>query len=163
MNTFEKVLILKEERETIRHKVMEHNKNVEAIESEIKERILNDTAANDNKIIELKEKLQDGSKTQTIRKMYSAEIEKLEKNVFMPTEFEKETLLNELSDYKQAISDFRKVHSELTTMLRNAHTELNTIAEQYRMQHQPSDYQEFADKAEKRINKFLNEFQESSI
>lgn len=127
MNIFEKVLELQAELHTVRNAITENSRNVDEIISVIKERVASDVKTKETRIDELQRLSTDQAKTETVRKMYAAELEKLEAVSPTPTDAEKDMLLSALAEYEQSAKDYFKVDKDFSEALREARGELENI------------------------------------
>lgn len=160
MNVFEKINSLKFDYDAIRSQIRTHRGNVSEMTSAIKDRISADRKISEERIAELKRQMQDPSKTETVRKIYAAEIEKLESASFTPTDSEIEMLDAELSAYEKAVQDFRKVDGQLRDAIRNAKEELESIRNEINKGVQPSDFSDQIKSERKGFERLCNHSQE---
>lgn len=127
MNIFEKVLELQKARETLKDLAKTKQREFEEVFSAIKERVRADRERTEKRLAELRELIQDTSKAETLRRVYAAEIEKLEADPPAPTEAEKETLKAAFAEYKKAVNDYSVIHDSLRGALSEARNEIDTI------------------------------------
>jgi len=155
MNIFEKVLELQKARDTLKDLAKTKEREFKEVFSAIRERVSTDRERAEKRLAELRELIQDTSKAETLRRVYAAEIEKLEADPPAPTEAEKETLEAAFAEYKKAVNDFSVIYDSLRDALNEARNEIDTI-KNVREGDTPSFFRHLMGMASDAVFKFAN-------
>lgn len=158
MNIFEKVLELQKARETLKDLARAKEREFKDVFSAIKERVRADRERAEKRLAELRELIQDTSKAETLRRVYAAEIEKLEADPPAPTEAEKETLQAAFNEYETTVKEYATIHSSLKDALSETEKEARKIKESISglSGSHPSDLTRFVENDRERMCKFIN-------